>query len=282
MGETLRLTLDLDEGTLSFHNVTRDRACGQFTGINPGTALVPYLNFDYTTSATILECVGASAEPTDDSPVQIAVSVLGSLARGHFEKVAVRLLAEPTVATLTACMCGSKGKIRRRLVKLVTEIVDGAERHHSSLAAAGTLLPVAFAGMLKLFEQSYAEATNKIDPKKSDIFGSESLAALSQLVVRLTKFGAFEAATLEAQIDAPELGPSVKSCVTFFDYDNAAATDPMLKVAGGKLAWWLQDAALLDGITELTLLRKPGGGLFMTATDKPQPKQTSAAPPPGM
>ena len=121
--------------------------------------------------------------------------------------------------------------------------------------------------VLALFEQSYAEATNEADPKKSDIFGNESLANLSQLVVRLTKLGAFEAATLATQLDAPKLGP-VKSCITFFDHDSAAATHPMLKVAGGKLAWWRQDAAHLDGITELTLLRKPGGGLFMTATNK--------------
>ena len=205
-GHTIRFTLNLDEGTLKFFNVTEDKECGGFTGIAPGTVMVPYINFDYSTTGTIVERSGMGGGRPDQTPIDIAVAVLSSFARGHFAQTSSRLLAAPTMSTLTACMYGTKGETRRQIIRLVSEILDGAERHAVSGLPAST-----FAGVLKLFEQCYAEANNKTDPSKSDKFGNESLALLSNLVVRLAKFGAVDAAVLGFGLS---FGP-VKSAVTF-------------------------------------------------------------------
>lgn len=153
-------------------------------------------------------------------------------------------------------MYGTTGETRRQVIWLVAEIFDGVERH-----AVTGLLASTFAGVLKLFEQSYAEANDKTKPAKSDTFGNETLALLSGLVVRLAKFGAIDTAVLDPWAG---LGP-VKSVVAFTAGGPEPAVVTLKTGQGGrKLAWCLLSGVpLMDGVTELTLEAVPtvpGGG----------------------
>ena len=97
-GETIRMTLDVDAGTLKFFNVSGESECGGYNGITPGTKLVPCVNFDYSTSATIVTCerTGGGSGRVERTAID---AVLSSFARGHFVQTSSRLLAGPTMET---------------------------------------------------------------------------------------------------------------------------------------------------------------------------------------